>query len=79
MLSKFIVVNLKNVGYFIRQARRSGTHQGCVHLFRLFFKTFLDPTTEQEFFFSVCVCVCVHECMCVSMGNINWLHTVRSA
>lgn len=37
MLSKFIVVNVKNVGYFIRQARRSGTHQGC----RAFIQTFL--------------------------------------
>lgn len=73
MLSKFIVVNVKNVGYFIRQARRSGTHQGCVHLFRLFFKTFLDPTTEQEFF-SLCVCVCMSVCAYqweISIGNIQ--------
>lgn len=70
MLSKFIVVNVKHVGYFIRQARRSGTHQGCRAFIQIFLKDIFGPHNRARIFFSLCVCV--HECMCVSMGNINW-------
>lgn len=57
MLSKFIVVNVKHVGYFIRQARRSGTHQGCRAFIQIFLKDIFGPHNRARIFFlSVCVC-----------------------